>query len=137
MRFAISPDPILPQAAADAVASERAGAIVTFQGTVRCEARGRRVLRLEYEAYVPMALATFDRIAQLASERWPGVELAIHHRVGACAVGELTVSIAAASAHRADAFEACRFAIERLKAEAPIWKHEFYDDGSAWIGQGS
>jgi len=137
MRFLLSDEPIIARAVVSAVASERAGAVVTFEGIVRREARGRRVLRIEYEAYGPMVLATFQRVSSEAARRWPGVEIGIHHRTGSCAVGEPTVVIAAASPHRAEAFEACRFAIEQLKAEAPIWKHEFYEDGSAWIGQGS
>ena len=137
MRFVLTAETLLPDDAVQAVATPTAGAVVTFIGTVRDHARGQRVTRLEYEAYPAMALAMFERIAAEAGERWPGCEVAIHHRTGACAVGAATVSIAAAAPHRADAFAACRHAIERLKADAPIWKREFYEDGSAWIGQGS
>lgn len=137
MSFVLTPDPLDPSAALAAVASDDAGATVTFLGTVRASTRGRAVVRLEYEAYEAMALAVFAGIATEAAERWPGCQVAIHHRLGACAVGEPTVAIAASSPHRAAAFEACRQAIERLKADAPIWKREVYADGSTWVGQGS
>jgi molybdopterin synthase catalytic subunit len=88
---------------------------------------------LEYEAYQPLALRAFERIAGEARERWPGVTLALHHRVGRLEIGEASVAIAAASAHRADGFAACRYAIERVKQIAPIWKHEFFEGGDVWI----
>ena len=110
-----------------------AGAIASFLGTVRNENRGRRVERLEYEAYAPLALKAFERIASEADERWPDTVLAVHHRVGVLAIGEASVAIAAASPHRADAFAACRYAIERIKQIAPIWKHEFFEGGDVWI----
>lgn len=119
-----------------AVEGKDCGAVVSFIGTVRSTNRGKTVVRLEYEAYEPMALRVFDQIASTARERWQA-RLAIHHRIGALEPGELSVVIAAAAPHRADAFEACRFAIESLKKEAPIWKHEIYPDGSSWVGLGS
>ena len=109
------------------------GAVVTFLGLVRNHNAGRRVRYLEYEAYEPLALGTFDRIAAEARERWPGVGLGIHHRIGRLEVGEASVAIAASSAHRGDAFAACRYAIERIKQIAPIWKREFFDGGDVWI----
>lgn len=110
-----------------------AGAVASFLGTVRNENQGRRVERLEYEAYAPLALKAFERIAAEADERWPDTVLAVHHRVGVLAIGEASVAIAAASPHRADAFAACRYAIERIKQIAPIWKHEFFEGGDVWI----
>jgi molybdopterin synthase catalytic subunit len=80
-----------------------------------------------------LALKTFERIAQEVAEQWPGVLVAIHHRVGRLLVGEVSVAIAAASAHRAQAFQVCRYAIERVKQITPVWKHEFFDDGDAWV----
>jgi molybdopterin synthase catalytic subunit len=109
------------------------GAVVTFLGLVRNHNVGRRVRYLEYEAYEPLALKTFDRIATETCDRWPGVGLAIHHRTGRLEVGEASVAIAAASAHRGDAYAACRYAIERIKQIAPIWKREFFEGGDAWI----
>ncbi len=110
-----------------------AGAVASFLGTVRNENQGRRVERLEYEAYAPLALKAFERIASEAVERWPETVMAVHHRVGALAIGEVSVAIAAASPHRADAFAACRYAIERIKQIVPIWKHEFFEGGDVWI----
>ena len=116
-----------------AVEDARCGAITTFVGTVRNHNAGRLVQWLDYEAYEPLAVKSFERIAQEASERWPGIRLAIHHRTGRVAVGEASVVIAAASAHRADAFGAARYAIERIKQIAPIWKHEHFQGGAVWI----
>jgi molybdopterin synthase catalytic subunit len=109
------------------------GAIVTFVGTVRGENKGRRVIRLEYEAYEPLALRSFSIISDEVAERWPTARVAFHHRTGSLAVGETSVAIAAASPHRAEAFSACRYVIERLKQVAPVWKHEFFEGGEAWI----
>jgi molybdopterin synthase catalytic subunit len=109
------------------------GAVVTFLGLVRNHNVGRRVRYLEYEAFEPLALKTFDRIATETRDRWPGVGLAIHHRIGHLEIGDASVAIAAASAHRADAYAACRYAIERIKQIAPIWKREFFEGGDAWI----
>jgi molybdopterin synthase catalytic subunit len=109
------------------------GAVVTFLGLVRNHNAGRRVRYLEYEAYEPLALRTFERIAAEARERWPGVGLAIHHRVGHLEIGEASVAIAAASAHRGEAYAACRYTIERIKQIAPIWKREFFEGGDVWI----
>ena len=109
------------------------GAVTTFLGQVRGENRGRRVVRLEYESYEPLALKVFERIAAEVREHWSGSRLALHHRLGALGVGEASVAIAAAAPHRAEAFAACRYAIERVKQIAPIWKHEFLEDGHTWI----
>ena len=109
------------------------GAVVTFLGLVRNHNLGRSVRYLEYEGYVPLALRAFERIDSEISARWPGVRLALHHRVGRLAIGEASVAIVTASAHRAHAFAACRYAIERVKQIAPIWKREFFDGGDVWI----
>ena len=109
------------------------GAVATFVGLVRDEASGRRVLRLEYEAYEPLALRALERIGTEALERWPDVRLAIHHRLGRIEIGEASVAIVAATAHRADAFAASRYAIERIKQIVPIWKHEFFEGGNVWV----
>jgi MoaE-MoaD fusion protein len=116
------------------VAEPHAGAVVTFVGTTRAENAGRRVIRLEYEAYEPMALSEMHRLAREAGERWRIVRIAIQHRVGLVNVGETSVAIAVSAPHRAEAFEACRFAIDRLKETVPIWKKEFYEGGEVWIG---
>ena len=108
------------------------GAITSFVGVVRNENAGRRVLRLEYEGYEPLALRAFDRIGQETNDRW-NVRMALHHRLGNLHIGEASVIIAVASPHRADAFAACRFVIERVKQIVPIWKHEFFEGGDVWI----
>jgi molybdopterin synthase catalytic subunit len=109
------------------------GAVVTFLGLVRNHNQGRRVLFLEYEAYAPLALKTFERIAAEVGQRWPGVGLALHHRTGRIEIGDASVAIAAASAHRADAYAACRYTIERVKQIAPVWKREVFEGGEVWI----
>jgi len=110
-----------------------AGATVSFVGLVRGTNNGRKVLRLEYEAYEPLAVAVFRKILDEAAGRWPDALLAIHHRVGRVEVGETSVVISARSPHRGHAFAACRYAIERVKQVAPIWKHEFFEGGDVWI----
>jgi molybdopterin converting factor subunit 1 len=132
----IGPSKLDAQATVNAVAGADAGAIVSFIGTVRGTNHGKEVVRLEYEAYAEMALRQFGVIAAQASEKFHA-RVAIHHRTGALLPGETSVIIAAASPHRSDAFEACRFAIEALKQDATIWKREVYPDGSTWVGLGS
>lgn len=109
------------------------GAVTSFLGLVRNHNVGRKVLHLEYEAYEPLALRAFERIAREAATRWPEVRLAIHHRIGRIDIGGASVAIAAASPHRGHAFAACRYAIERIKQIAPIWKREFFEGGDVWI----
>jgi molybdopterin synthase catalytic subunit len=109
------------------------GAVTTFLGLVRNHNAGRRVQYLEYEAFEPLALKAFQRISEEISGLWPDVRLALHHRIGRIEIGEASVAIAAASPHRANAFAACRYAIERVKQIAPIWKREFFEGGDVWI----
>lgn len=111
----------------------REGAVTSFLGLVRGHNLGRQVVELVYEAYEPLALRAFERIAAEASEHWPSARLALHHRIGRLQVGEASVAIAAASPHRAEAFSACRYAIERVKQIAPIWKREIFEGGDAWV----
>jgi molybdopterin synthase catalytic subunit len=110
------------------------GGVVTFTGMVRRDGHRGPVERLEYEAYIEMAEQVLAEIAEEIHREWPGTRVAIHHRVGSLAVGETAVVIAAAAPHRAEAFEACRAAIDRLKRRAPIWKKEIGPDGEEWIG---
>jgi molybdopterin synthase catalytic subunit len=112
---------------------EGCGAVCTFVGVVRASHQGRAVRYLEYEAFEPLAVKVFGRIDAEVAAEWPGALVAIHHRTGRLAVGETSVAIAAAAAHRAEAFQACRYAIERVKQIAPVWKHEFFEDGDAWV----
>jgi molybdopterin synthase catalytic subunit len=133
MQHAVTAAPLDAAAVAAGVAGDQDGAIATFVGLVRDHNAGRTVLWLDYEAYEPLALKAFERIEREAAERWSGARLAIHHRTGRVAIGEASVVIAAASAHRADAIAACRYAIERIKQIAPIWKHEHFEGGEVWI----
>ena len=122
--------------AAGADASTRSGqdgAVVLFLGLVRNHNLGRSVRYLEYEAYQPLALKAFERIASEIAARWPTARLALHHRVGRLEVGEASIAIATRSPHRGDAYASCRYAIERVKQIAPIWKREFFDGGDVWI----
>jgi molybdopterin synthase catalytic subunit len=132
----VSAQKLDPAACEESVSGVDAGAIVSFIGTVRAHNQGKEVVRLEYEAYAEMAVRQFGAIADEAQRRFRA-RIAIHHRIGPLAPGETSVIIAAASPHRADAFEACRYAIEALKAEVTIWKREVYPDGSTWVGLGS
>jgi molybdopterin synthase catalytic subunit len=109
------------------------GAVATFLGLVRDHNQGRRVHHLVYEAYEPLAERALEHIVDEVRGQWPSVVLAVHHRVGTLAIGEASVAIAAASPHRADAFAACRYVIERVKQIVPIWKHEYFEGGDVWI----
>ena len=132
-RYHVTSEPLDTNEAAAIVSGPECGAVVTFVGLVRDHNVGRRVLWLDYEAYAPLALKTFAKIGDEAAGRWAGVRVAIHHRTGRIAIGEASVVIAAASAHRTDAFAAARFAIERVKQIAPVWKHEHFEGGEVWI----
>ena len=120
-------------AAVEAVDGPDCGAVATFLGLVRRQNAGRQVLWLEYEAYAPLAVRAFEHIGAEAAVRWPSTRLAIHHRTGRLEIGDASIVVAAASPHRADAFAACRYAIERVKQIAPIWKHEHFEGGDVWI----
>jgi molybdopterin synthase catalytic subunit len=116
------------------VAGADRGGIASFLGVVRDHHEGRRVLHLEYSAYEPMAEAESARIVAEAESRWP-VRVALRHRLGDLRVGDVAVGIAAAGAHRGAAFDACRYVIEETKRRVPIWKKEFYADGTVvWVG---
>jgi molybdopterin synthase catalytic subunit len=132
-RFRIGSAPLDAAAVAVAVSEPDCGAVTLFLGLVRDHNAGRRVLRLDYEAYEPLAIKAFEQIEREARERWPSIRLAIHHRTGRLAIGDASVAIAAASPHRAEAFAGSRYAIERIKQIAPIWKHEHFEGGEIWI----
>ncbi len=118
------------------VESAERGAVASFLGLVRDHHGGRAVRRLEYSAYAPMAEAECARILAEGEARWP-VRIALRHRVGALEIGEVAVAVAAGSAHRDEAFAACRYVIEEVKRRVPIWKKEFYADGRVeWVGAG-
>jgi len=134
--IAITGEPIDVNALIAAVKGASHGAICTFLGTTRDTSPGdsRPVEALDYEAYAEMALADFQKIAQDASEKYGPLKIAIVHRTGRVALGEISVAIAVGTPHRGVSFEACEYAINALKARAPIWKRETYrDGGTAWI----
>lgn len=132
---AITTDVLDATALAAAVSADgpELGAVTTFIGLVRDHNIGRRVLFLDYEAYDAMAVGVMEVIRTEAAEHWPGIRLGMHHRVGRLEIGEASIVIAAASAHRADAFAACRYAIERVKQILPVWKHEHFEGGDVWL----
>jgi len=116
-----------------AVSAPERGGVATFLGLVRNHQDGRAVVRLAYSAYESMAEAEAARIVAEGESRWP-VRIALSHRLGDLTIGDVAVAVVAASAHRAPAFEACRYVIEELKRRVPIWKQEFYADGSVtWV----
>lgn len=133
--FAVVDRPLALSEVVDAVSGKDAGGIATFTGTVRDETRGRRVLRLEYDAYGPMAERKLAEIGD-ALAREHGARVAIVHRRGVLAPGDAAVVIACAAPHRSAALRACQDCIERLKKDVPIWKREVYEDGSQWVGLG-
>jgi len=117
------------------VAGARAGdgAIASFVGLVRDHNQGRRVSFLDYEAYEPLAIRALGRILDEIRDAWPDTRVGVHHRTGRIEIGEASVIIAATSPHRANAFAACRYAIERVKQIVPIWKHEHFEGGDVWL----
>ncbi len=114
------------------VESSGFGAVVTFAGNVRDNARGRKVLYLEYEGYAPLAEKQLQKLMNEAETRW-GVKCAVQHRLGRLEIGECSVGVAVASAHRGEAFEACRWLMDTLKETVPIWKREFFEGGDHWV----
>lgn len=129
----ITSEPIDAAALVEAVRSDEAGAVSVFYGVVRNHNRGRRVLYLEYDAYPPMAEKKMHEIAAEVRQRWPVTGIAMRHRIGRLEIGEVSVMIAVASAHRADAIAACHYAIDRLKEIVPIWKKEVFEGGEEWL----
>jgi len=124
--------PISPSKLVRHVRASSDGAVVTFDGCVRDNTRGRRTLYLEYEAYEPMALAKMEEIAAELHRKFSIGRIAMVHRLGRIEIGDPSVLIVVAAPHRAAAFEACRYAIDTLKKTVPIWKKEFFEDGAVW-----
>lgn len=138
-RFAITFAPLSLDEVYRLADDSRNGAIVVMSGTVRDNTDGRAVSYLEYQAYEPMALEVFKQIAAQIRQQWAEVtRVVIHHRTGKLTVGEISVLIAVGCPHRGEAFAACQYAIDTLKHNAPIWKKEFWDDGSStWVSIGA
>ena len=130
----ITNEKLRPGKVVELVEHPGAGAIVTFVGTTRDHTGERKVLRLEYEAYRPMADEQLRRVADEMLEQWELSGVAIHHRLGRLEIGEASLVVAVSSAHRQAAFEACHFSIDRIKQIVPIWKKEFFEGGEVWVG---
>ncbi|MDQ0114422.1 molybdenum cofactor biosynthesis protein [Paenibacillus harenae] len=132
--YVITADPIRESDVVAKVIVPAHGASLAFVGTTREWTHGQRTVKLEYEAYAPMAIATMKKIGDEIAERWPGALCAISHRIGIVGLAETSVVIAVSAPHRGDCYEASRYAIERLKQIVPIWKKEIWEDGSEWKG---
>lgn len=117
----------------EAATLHEAGAVNTFIGTVRNQTSGKKVTCLEYEAYEPMAVSEINKIINKAGETWKLLGFAVSHRVGILMPGEIAVVVAISTPHRKESFEACQFIIDSLKETVPIWKKEFFEDGSHWV----
>jgi MoaE-MoaD fusion protein len=135
--FRLVDGPIDVAAVTAEVADERAGAVATFQGTVRSQSRGRDVIALEYEAYEGMADSVIGEIAEEAKARYELCAVAVTHRLGRVEIGETSVAIAVSAPHRQDALAACKDIIDALKERVPLWKKELYEGGEEWVGRGS
>ena len=135
--FRLVEGPIDVDAVIAEVADDQAGAIATFQGTVRAQSRGRDVIALEYEAYAEMAEKVIAEIADEVKARYDLCAVAVAHRLGRVEIGETSVVIAVSAPHRQDALAACKDVIDALKERVPLWKKELYEGGEEWIGRGS
>jgi molybdopterin synthase catalytic subunit len=129
----LTDSPLSPSACESFVQSPDAGGTVVFIGTVRNKTGEKPVVRLEFEAYAPMAVREMEKIAAQAIQQFGVRKIAIHHRTGVLDIGDIPVIIAVSAAHRAAAFDACRFCIDTLKQTVPIWKKEIYADGATWV----
>jgi molybdopterin synthase catalytic subunit len=133
----ITADPLDPQPLIEHVRRDESGAVAVFLGIVRNNNLGRRVLRLEYDAYPQMAEKKLRQVAEEAMSRWPITDIAIAHRTGRLEIGETSLLVVVSSPHRDEAFEACQQAVNRIKEIVPIWKKEVWEGGEAWIeGEG-
>jgi molybdopterin synthase catalytic subunit len=131
--YRISHEPIDAQKVARQLLRGEAGAVCVFEGVVRNNSKGKRTLHLVYEAYEGMALKKLEEIGQFVRQAWEIDAIAILHRLGHLKIGETSVAVIVTSAHRRAAFDACHYAIDKLKKVVPIWKKEFFEDGEVWI----
>jgi len=129
----VTDKPLDTQAIIKSVESPNGGAVNVFIGTVRNATKGKKVLKLEFEAYEPMATKELIKIVEQAKAKWPIIKVVVHHRTGVMQIGEVPVVIAVATAHREAGFEACQYIIDSLKETVPIWKKEFFEDGEVWV----
>jgi molybdopterin synthase catalytic subunit len=109
------------------------GGMNVFIGTIRTKTQNRKVIRLEYESYIPMAIKEMHKIADDILQKWDVKNIVIHHRTGILKTGDTAVVIVVSAPHREAAFEACRYAIDTLKQTVPIWKKEVFEDGEVWV----
>ncbi len=133
MRIEIVTDPLQPQDLIDHVRRDESGAVTLFLGVVRNNNQGRQVLYLEYDAYPEMATKVMRQIVEEVRERWPVGEIAVQHRIGRLEIGEPSLAVAIATPHRREGFEACQYAVDRIKEIVPIWKKEVWEGGEEWI----
>ena len=131
--FVVTADPLDPRPLVESVRRDEAGAIALFFGVVRNENLRRRVLYLEYDAYPAMAIKKMKEVAEEVCAKFPVAEVGAMHRTGRLEIGETSLLVAVSSGHRAEAFEACHYAVDRIKQIVPVWKKEVWEDGSAWI----
>ena len=131
--FEITSDPLDPAPLVAAVRRDESGAVALFYGVVRNENMGRNVRYLEYDVYPEMAIKKMREVAEEVRAKYPITGIGVLHRVGRLEIGETSLLVAVSSAHRAAAFEACHFAVDRIKQVVPIWKKEVWDDGEEWI----
>lgn len=120
-------------AVVQSVSSYTSGAVVVFLGTARQDREGKKLVLLDYDAYPEMALKKLEEVRQEVMERWPADKVSIVHRFGPIQVGDVSVAIAVSCPHRKQAFEACEYAIDRVKEIVPVWKKEVWEDGSKWV----
>ena len=125
--------PIEAEAVIQLVRTADSGAVNVFIGTVRNSTNNKEVVALEFEAYEAMAIKEIKKIIEQIKVRWPINGIAIHHRVGVLAIGDIPVVIAVSTPHRQQGFEACQYAIDTLKQTVPIWKKEIFADGEEWV----
>eukprot|EP01125_Pyxidicula_operculata_P017452 TRINITY_DN610_c3_g1_i1.p2 TRINITY_DN610_c3_g1~~TRINITY_DN610_c3_g1_i1.p2 ORF type:complete len:186 (+),score=37.37 TRINITY_DN610_c3_g1_i1:809-1366(+) len=130
----ITPDKLDLNSIVSEVSDDECGAVSTFIGVTKNHFEGKKVLKLEYEAYTPMAVKELKKICQLIRSKWDVRHISMHHKTGLVPIGEASVIIAISSIHRSESLEAVHFAIDELKVTVPIWKQEFYEDGSVWKG---
>jgi molybdopterin synthase catalytic subunit len=133
IKLNLSDTPIDVNEVIKAVASEEAGAIDVFIGTVRKHTQAKEVVRLEYETYDKMVMREMEKLADEVKNKWPVEKIAIYHRKGILKIGEAAVVIAVSTPHRQEAFEACKYTIDTLKQRVPIWKKEVFGDGEEWV----
>jgi molybdopterin synthase catalytic subunit len=130
----VTQDKLDPEEITKTVQKDTNGAVVTFLGVTRRYNHGKEVQYLEYEAYLPMATTKLDEIAQEIRDRWNITDVAIAHRIGHLDIGEISLVVVIGSPHRENAFEASKYAVDRLKQTVPIWKKEVFSDGEVWVG---